>query len=207
MEDVIYLKINLYLRMLHPMTTTGIAPVILLLILNVRITRGIMELQERSAKMKLGAYNNLTPAKPTTAGCSADKSDKNDLLVVTQQKDDSNRQSRLSALTAKRQKRSAMQNRREIKMAYITFAIVAIFFCFNLPRILVGGYEVSKTWQILHCVSSDAEYMPDLTFYRWDTISRLLMVINSSINFLIYCTGSEQFKVRYMFIYAVFENH
>ena len=197
MEDVIYLKINLYLRMLHPMTTTGIAPVILLLILNVRITRGIMELQERSAKMKLGAYNNLTPAKPTTAGCSADKSDKNDLLVVTQQKDDSNRQSRLSALTAKRQKRSAMQNRREIKMAYITFAIVAIFFCFNLPRILVGGYEVSKTWLILHCVSLDAEYMPDLTFYRWDTISRLLMVINSSVNFLIYCTGSEQFKVRF----------
>lgn len=195
MEDVIYLKINLYLRMLHPMTTTGIAPVILLLILNVRITRGIMELQERSAKMKLGAYNNLTPAKPT----AADKSDENDLLVVTQQKDDSNRQSRLSALTAKRQKRSAMQNRREIKMAYITFAIVAIFFCFNLPRILVGGYEVSKTWLILHCVSSDIEYMPDLTFYRWDTISRLLVVINSSVNFLIYCTGSEQFKVRFKF--------
>ena len=91
--------------------------------------------------------------------------------------------------------RSAMQNRREIKMAYITFAIVGIFFCFNLPRIVVGGYEVSKTWLILHCVASGAEYMPNLTFYRWDTVSRLLMVVNSSINFLIYCTGSEQFKV------------
>ena len=63
--------------------------------------------------------------------------------------------------------RSALQNRREIKMAYITFAIVAIFFCFNLPRIVVGGYEVSKTWLILQCVASDAEYMPNLTFYRW----------------------------------------
>ena len=45
MEDVTYLKINLYLRILHPVTTTGLAPVLLLLILNVKITRGILQLQ------------------------------------------------------------------------------------------------------------------------------------------------------------------
>ena len=51
MEDVTYLKINLYLRMLHPMTTTGIAPVLILLVLNVRITRGIMQLQVSFGKV------------------------------------------------------------------------------------------------------------------------------------------------------------
>ena len=81
-------------------------------------------------------------------------------------------------------------------MAYVTFAIVGLFFCFNLPRVAVGGYEVSKTWLILHCVENKAEYMPHMTFYYWDTVSRLLMVINSSINFLIYCAGSDQFKVN-----------
>ena len=91
--------------------------------------------------------------------------------------------------------RSQQQNRREIRMAYLTFAIVTLFFLLNLPRIALGGYEVSNTWLILRCVAKGSKYLSTLTFYRWDTISRLLMVINSSINFLIYCAGSQQFKV------------
>ena len=126
--------------------------------------------------------------------------------------------SRLSAITAMRQFRfaddlkkatprnhlikslpfrSAQQSRREIKMAYMTFAIVFSFLSLNLPRIAIGGYEVSQTWLILHCVKAGAEYMPNLTFYYWDEISRLLMVVNSAINFLIYCTGNDQFKVHF----------
>jgi hypothetical protein len=34
-----------------------------------------------------------------------------------------------------------------------------------------------------------------LTFYKADTVARLLMVINSSVNFLVYCAGSSQFQV------------
>jgi hypothetical protein len=45
MEDVTYLKINLYLRMLHPLTTTGVIPILILVVLNMRITKGIKELQ------------------------------------------------------------------------------------------------------------------------------------------------------------------
>ncbi len=91
--------------------------------------------------------------------------------------------------------RSAQHHRREIHMTYVTFAIVVIFLCLNMPRMLVGGYEVSETWLILQCVEADYEYMPNLTFYEWDTVSRLLMVVNSAINFLIYCTGNQLFKV------------
>ena len=80
-------------------------------------------------------------------------------------------------------------------MAYITFAIVALFFCLNMPRMILGSYEVSNTWLILRCVENKVKYLSTLEFYKWDSISRLLMVINSSINFLIYCMGSEQFKV------------
>ena len=91
--------------------------------------------------------------------------------------------------------RNAQQTKREIRMAYMTFFIVGIFLSFNLPRIVVAGYEVSQTWLILHCVQNGSEYMPVLPFYYWDSISRLFMVINSSLNFLVYCTGSDQFKV------------
>lgn len=38
--------------------------------------------------------------------------------------------------------------------------------------------------------------MSVLTFYKADTVARLLMVINSSINFLVYCAGSSQFQVH-----------
>jgi len=31
-------------------------------------------------------------------------------------------------------------------MTYIAFGIVVIFFCLNLPRIVIGAYEVSETW-------------------------------------------------------------
>ena len=102
--------------------------------------------------------------------------------------------------------RSQQQNRREIRMAYLTFAIVTLFFLLNLPRIALGGYEVSNTWLILRCVAKGSKYLSTLTFYRWDTISRLLMVINSSINFLIYCAGSQQFKVT-LHSYSWKENH
>ena len=35
---------------------------------------------------------------------------------------------------------------RELNMTYIAFGIVVLFFCLNLPRIVIGAYEVSETW-------------------------------------------------------------
>ena len=80
-------------------------------------------------------------------------------------------------------------------MAYLTFVIVTLFFVLHMPRILCAAYEVSNTWKIVRCVNGKVQYMPEMTFYRWDQVSFLLMVISSSMNFLIYCTGSDQFKV------------
>ena len=45
MKNTTYLEVNLYLRMLHPLTTTGLAPILILMILNVRITLGIRNMQ------------------------------------------------------------------------------------------------------------------------------------------------------------------
>ena len=86
-------------------------------------------------------------------------------------------------------------------MAYVTFAIVGLFFCLNMPRFVLGSFEVSNTWLILRCLENKVKYLSPLTFYRWDCISRLLMVVNSSINFLIYCTGSDQFKVSAVMVW------
>ena len=100
-----------------------------------------------------------------------------------------------SASGGKKMSKSQQQNRREIRMAYLTFVIVTLFFVLHMPRILCAAYEVSNTWKIVRCVNGKVQYMPEMTFYRWDQVSFLLMVISSSMNFLIYCTGSDQFKV------------
>ena len=48
MKNTTYLEVNLYLRMFHPLTTTGVAPILILIILNVRITTGIQNLQNKA---------------------------------------------------------------------------------------------------------------------------------------------------------------
>ena len=45
MKNVTYVKVNLYLRYFHPLTTTGWLPIFLLIFLNIKISRGIKNLQ------------------------------------------------------------------------------------------------------------------------------------------------------------------
>ena len=78
----------------------------------------------------------------------------------------------------------------------MTITIVCIFFFLNLPRVFMGAYEVGKMYLVLHCAEYKEEYHPKMWYYKVDNICRFLMVVNSSINFLIYCIGNEQFKVR-----------
>ena len=49
----------------------------------------------------------------------------------------------------KKLSKSQQQNRREIRMAYLTFIIVTLFFVLHMPRILCAAYEVSNTWKIV----------------------------------------------------------
>ena len=103
--------------------------------------------------------------------------------------------------------RSVQCTRREIKMTYVTITIVGIFFFLNLPRVFMGGYEVGKMHLVLHCAEYKEDYHPQMWYYKVDNICRFLMVLNSSINFLIYCIGNEQFKVRSQQCYQLFAKH
>ena len=82
-------------------------------------------------------------------------------------------------------------------MAHITITIVGIFFFLNIPRVFMGAYEVSQMHLVLHCTRYNSEWHPRMWYYRLDNISRFLMVLNSSTNFLIYCIKNSQFKVKY----------
>jgi hypothetical protein len=63
-------------------------------------------------------------------------------------------------------------------------------------RIALGVDEVVNTTLIIHCIENKVQYIPSLLFFKVDTMARLLMVINASVNFLVYCAGSAAFQVR-----------
>jgi len=150
MKNTTYLEVNLYLRMLHPLTTTGLAPILILIILNIRITLGIKNMQSKAKALRARPTQSTVGGRPEAVNSASTSA------VTTIQSAQGTEDSR--AKTSKNQQ----QNRREIRMAYLTFAIVTLFFLLNLPRIALGGYEVSNTWLILRCVAHGSKYLSTL---------------------------------------------
>jgi len=97
---------------------------------------------------------------------------------------------------------------------YIAIAIVGLFVVSNLPRIILGFQEatfhanfaqikfpilqVMSTSTIIECISIGAHFIPTLNFFLWDCVARFLMIVNSSVNFLVYCGGSSSFQVSFL---------
>jgi hypothetical protein len=161
LDDENYLMVNLYFRMLHPLTTTGLAPFLILSIMNFRIGCGILRLRERQLKR----------------------------FSASQQGTSTN-------LNALAQKNSFhIRNRHELHMTYITILIVVVFILLNMVRVILGSLEVADTWVIIKCVKAKVDFSRNLAFYKVDMVARLLMVLNSSVNFLIYCGASKKFQV------------
>lgn len=62
-------------------------------------------------------------------------------------------------------------------------------------RIALGTDEVLHTALIIRCIDNKVRYITSLTYFRVDSIARLFMVVNASVNFLVYCAGSTAFQV------------
>ena len=69
-------------------------------------------------------------------------------------------------------------------------------------------YLYSDYSLIITCIESGRQYIPSMEFYKLDSMARMFMVVNSSINFLIYCAVSSAFQVSYNGVinYAVHQN-
>ena len=94
--------------------------------------------------------------------------------------------------------RSCSKNKRhskEIRTTYMAISIITTFAVLNFPRFIATIIEVINTNLIIKCVENEVRYLPTIQFYRLDYFARMLMVLNSAINFLIYCAVSTPFKV------------
>lgn len=144
MTDITYLKINLFFRIFHPISTTGIIPIVLLIILNVRITLGIVSLRNRMREWNV--KNGQVVCKNRTSSYPRPNRDSDKSLG-------------LRKISSKSDK-AAQNTRREIKMAHITITIVGIFFILNIPRVYMGAYEVSQMHLVLHVLDTIANGIP-----------------------------------------------
>ena len=79
-------------------------------------------------------------------------------------------------------------------LAKIMMALVMVFLILNTPRIILGVYEVTQLKVVEKCFKNNLEYhMPKLT-YILDFVARFFVILNSSINFLIYCMVGSEFR-------------
>ena len=75
--------------------------------------------------------------------------------------------------------------------------LVLVFIVLNIPKVALLLYEVSTLPNILECHKNFCLYhIPDI---RWlaDRIIRYLVLLNSSLNFVIYCFAGPSFQVNY----------
>ena len=103
--------------------------------------------------------------------------------------------------------RSCIKNRRhskEIRTTYMAISIITSFAVLNFPRFIATMIEVFNTNLIIRCIENEVRYLPTIEFYRLDYFARMLMVLNSAINFLIYCAVSTPFKVNMLVISGFF---
>jgi len=163
-KNALYVKINLYLRGLHPLATTGLIPLLLLVILNIKVVRGINILTRKRTRKK---YPEVDATSLTTE----------DLVKLNQGSTKKN-----------------IRHAKEIRASYLAFGIVCTFLLLNLPRIVASSIEVYHSNLILHCIKNEVRYVPSMNYYKLDFFARFFMVVNSAINFLIYCAVSSSFQ-------------
>ena len=90
--------------------------------------------------------------------------------------------------------RPGSKRRKEFMLAKTMMVMVLVFLILNTPRIILGVMEVSELRNVELCYEKDMDYnMPKQT-YIFDFFARFLVIINSSVNFLIYCVVGSEFR-------------
>ena len=88
----------------------------------------------------------------------------------------------------------------EIRMAKVMMIIVIVFVILNIPKMSLSIYEISTIPNILECFERQCPY--HISTKRWllDSLVRYMVMLNSSINFIIYCFVGSSFRSTLMML-------
>jgi hypothetical protein len=88
--------------------------------------------------------------------------------------------------------RKESKRTKEFLLAKTMMVLVLVFLVLNTPRLILGLIEVTDLNIVKKCYEHGKDVKVSKHTYILDFIARFLVILNSSVNFLIYClTGSE----------------
>ena len=82
----------------------------------------------------------------------------------------------------------------EIRMAKMMMIIVIVFILLNLPRMFLSIYEIFTIANILECYERHCPYHISKKRWLMDRMVRYMVMLNSSVNFSIYCFVGSSFR-------------
>lgn len=82
-----------------------------------------------------------------------------------------------------------------MNLAFVFVTICLVFVLTHVLRIILAIEAVVRASQMTACVSANLSYIPPLPLVCMESVSHIMIMSNSSCNFLIYCTISTHFKV------------
>ena len=89
---------------------------------------------------------------------------------------------------------SFRRQRKEINTSFVLLCIVLIFFCCHAARIILDIHEFSNVENIIRCSSGKQPWMPSYWMQALMYISHMAMILNSSVNFIVYCLVGNNFR-------------
>ena len=91
----------------------------------------------------------------------------------------------------RKKKNGSSQQAKDLQLGLILILIVCMFFITNLPRLLLNFYELFYVEQMIDCKEA---FVPPTWFICSTSVNHLLLVVNSIVNFVIYCCCNESFR-------------
>ena len=84
----------------------------------------------------------------------------------------------------------------EFMLAKTMMVMVLVFLLTNFTRVLLGIQELLEYSDADWCYLHDYDHHHSMLIYIMDFTARFLVILNSSINFLIYCMVGSKFRGR-----------
>ena len=106
----------------------------------------------------------------------------------------------------KRQKKKDMRRKNEDSLAVVFMIIIFIFLICHAPRIILDIHELMTIKQSEYCNGIGA-----FSYSAWSvillSISHFLLVVNSSVNMIVYCLLGSRFRKEIRKIFDAFVPH
>ena len=84
----------------------------------------------------------------------------------------------------------------QFQMARTMLILVTVFLILNTPRLILGIVEVTQLSTVEQCYEQGLPYNISKQTYLMDFLARFLVILNSSVNFVIYCLVGSEFRAN-----------